>query len=142
MIKFIKHVWNERRDEILRIIKFSIVGIINTLVFASIFFAMYRIAELHYMIATTAAYALATVNSFFINRAWTFDSRDNSRKKFVKFVLINVLSAGINSLMMYLLVDKARFNVMVAQAVTILVTMCVNYIGNRLWTFRDTFAEG
>ena len=138
MISLIERLLKERHDEIIRIVRFAFVGVINTLVFALIFFAMFRIANVHYLISTTLAYALATVNSFLINRSWTFDSRANSKKKFVKFVFINVLSAGINSLLMYLFVDKACMNVIISQAVTILVTMCVNYVGNRLWTFRDT----
>jgi len=142
MIILVKRLLKERRAEIIRIVRFSIVGVINTLVFASIFYAMYRFAKIHYLISTTSAYALATINSFLINRTWTFDSRANSKKKFVKFVLINVLSAGINSLLMYLFVDKVGFNVLLSQAVTILVTMCVNYIGNRMWTFRDVCSEG
>ncbi len=127
----------EHRDELVRIIKFGLVGVVNTGVFFLFFFLFFNVIRINYLIATTFSYFIATVNSFLLNRRWTFESYGDSRKKFIKFVFVNVAAISVNSVMMFFLVDIIKFHPWFAQLLTICVTMCVNYLGNRFWTFYE-----
>lgn len=126
----------KHREEIRRMIRFGIVGVLNTGIFFVFFFLFLNILSINYLVATTLSYFIAIVNSFILNRNWTFASRGKFRKKFVKFVIVNIVAIIVNSLMMFLLVDLGGIHPWVAQVMTICVTMCVNYAGNRFWTFR------
>lgn len=128
---------DSHKEEIRKIVKFGIIGVINTLLFFTLFFLFFNIIKFHYLLATTISYFLAIINSFAFNKKWTFESNGNSRKEFIKFCFVNCIAIIVNSLVMFLLVDKIGLNPWFAQVLTICVTMCVNYLGNRLWTFVD-----
>jgi len=138
MQKFFIIFFNEQyRQEIVRIFKFGLVGIINTSVFFIFFFILFNLVKLHYLVATSVAYILATINSFIINRSWTFESYGDTNRKFVKFVFVNIASIIVNSVLMFIFVDLAHLHPWFSQLITICFTMCVNYLGNRFWTFYE-----
>lgn len=130
------HYFNIYKEEITRITRFCIVGLLNTTVFFLLFFLFFNIISLNYLLSSTIAYLLATVNSFMINRSWTFESYGEKNKKFIKFVIVNLVSIGVNSLMIFILVELFCLHPWLAQFLTICVTTCINYTGNRFWTFK------
>jgi putative flippase GtrA len=111
--------------------------IVNTSVFFVLFFLLFDLLHLHYLLSTTFAYIVATINSFMLNRSWTFESYGDSHKKFLKFFIVNVIAVMVNSISMFILVDIFSIHPWISQLFTICLTMCVNYVGNRFWTFTD-----
>ncbi|HOV08860.1 MAG TPA: GtrA family protein [Spirochaetota bacterium] len=127
----------QHREEFIRIFRFGIIGVLNTIVFFVLFFILFNVMKLHYLSATSIAYILATINSFVFNRSWTFESYGDTNRKFVKFFIVNILSIIVNSLSMFVLVDLIHLHPWLSQFITICFTMCVNYLGNRFWTFYE-----
>ena len=82
--------------------KFATVGLLNT----AIDFAILNILTIitgftvgvGLFVLNTISFTAATVNSYFFNKHWTFrdKSRDEEEKKFVQFLAISVVGAGIN----------------------------------------------
>ena len=58
--------------------KFLLVGVINTIVGTAIMFGLYNIAGCSYWVASAANYVLTSILSFFLNKYFTFRSRERS----------------------------------------------------------------
>lgn len=65
--------------------KFLLVGVINTLVGTAIMFGLYNIAGCSYWVASAANYVLTSILSFFLNKYFTFRSRERSVGQVVRF---------------------------------------------------------
>ena len=66
-----------------QIIKFSLVGVLNTLVGYGVFFiaSMY----INYLLALIIAHIVGVTHSFFWNKYWVFRSSKNKIREFLKF---------------------------------------------------------
>lgn len=56
--------------------KFLLVGVINTLVGTGIMFGLYNLASCSYWVSSAANYVLTSILSFFLNKHFTFQSRE------------------------------------------------------------------
>ena len=61
--------------------KFLLVGVINTLVGTAIMFGLYNIAGCSYWVASAANYVLTSILSFFLNKYFTFRSREREHRR-------------------------------------------------------------
>ncbi|MBP8083471.1 MAG: GtrA family protein [Spirochaetes bacterium] len=133
---------NKHKHEIVKIFRFCIVGFANTAVFSLLFYVLFNLLEVNYLIATTLSYFIATLNSFFLNRNWTFKQKSGNLSKLPKFILLNIFSASINSLSMFILVDHLHFPVWPSQVLTICLTLIINYTVNRFYIFKTNHSMG
>ncbi len=86
-------------------------------------------------VANVLAYFAGMVNSFWWNRSWTFRAHGGVIGQIGRFVVVNFVSLGLSTLVMFALVDRMGFPelaVWVPLAGLIVVT---NYIGFRHWAF-------
>ncbi|MCD2502889.1 GtrA family protein [Clostridium sp. NSJ-145] len=124
-------------SEIISIIKFGSVGVMNTLINWIIFFVLNKIG-IYYMIANIIAYSIATVNSYFWNSIWVFKYNNSSKlKSSIKFILLNLWGGSINTGLLYLLVDKLSIDKMISLVIVTGIVMIINYIVNKLWVFKS-----
>ena len=118
------------------VIRFAIVGIINTSVFYLSFIIFYNVG-INYLIASCLGYSIALVCSYFLNKIWTFRSRiPTTIILFFYFVVINLIALGSNLIALYYFVDYLRINVYISQIIAILFSMTINFIGYK-WIFND-----
>ena len=84
-----------------------------------------------------AAWIVAVVNNFVLNRHWTFDARDGrARFQAVRFVLVSLVAFGCSLLLLTLLVEGAGLAKVPAQALAVAASTPLNFLGNKLWSFR------
>ena len=73
--------------------RFILVGIINTLVGYGVMFGLYNLAGLHrlgdtgYWISSAANYVVGSIVSFFLNKHFTFRSREKGAKVVLRFAV-------------------------------------------------------
>src|SRR5262245_2517604 len=118
-----------------QLVKFCVVGavgyVINLVVYASLLSA-----DVHYLAAATCSFLIAVANNYTWNRVWTFhDRRAHIATQGMQFLLISVASLGANLLVLHLLIT-AGLGKLVAQAVAIVLVTPLNFVGNKLWSFR------
>ena len=73
-----------------KLIKFALVGVLNTIVGYAINFVALNIFHLNFMLAGALNYIPTSVMSFFLNKYFTFKSQGNLKKEAVRFAL-NIL---------------------------------------------------
>jgi putative flippase GtrA len=91
-----------------------------------------------YLFAATAAFLVATVVNYSINRRWAFADRSaQGGRVFLKFLVVAALGIGLNNLILGLLVQRAGWAILVAKLAATVVTTCTNFAANNLWSFRS-----
>lgn len=120
----------------MKLIKFCIVGAVNTLITLICFYFFNKILYINYMISTIAGYAIGMLNSYNLNKKWTFhDDDERLFSQFSKFIITNTISLGINILIMYILVDILNFESMLSQIFATGFSTISNYIGSKYLVF-------
>lgn len=127
-----------------KLIKFVLVGVVNTLVGMAIMFGLYNLAGCSYWVSSAANYILTSILSYILNKTFTFGNKDNVGSTAVRFAL--------NIAVCYLLaygIAKPAVNWMLSSASVSLRDNCsmfagmvlftgFNYIGQRFFAFRET----
>jgi putative flippase GtrA len=130
-----------------QLIKFSLVGVLNTLVDMGVFALLNTLLSVQIQIAQFFAYAAGVANSYFFNSRWTFQG-SKSKVEMVKFILLNLATALISVVVirffqniihidtLFGIVFNQKMNNFVAKVCTVVVTLAVNFIGSKFWVFR------
>ena len=122
-------------DDVIRFIKFGMVGVLNTLVNWIIFFIL-NLFGMYYILANIIAYTLGTINSYLWNTLWVFKYREKaSADTTIKFIILNLVGLGLNTGILYILVDLYNLNKFIGLVITTIIVMIINYVVNKLWVF-------
>lgn len=114
---------------------FCIVGASNTLI-TFVVLAILVKYNVHNLIATTIGYTCGILNGYLWSSKIVFRKKktiDNA----VKFTIVNLITIGVNLALMWILTEKKYIYVMWAQGITICFTMPLNFILNKIWTYRS-----
>lgn len=120
-----------------KFIKFCFVGVSNTAVTFCVFFVLSKILGLNYLFSSFVGYTFGVINSFILNKKWTFNDR-NSRfvLQFMRFSIVNIVSLGINLAIMYICVERFFISIVLAQIIATGFTTVVNYLGSKAIVFE------
>jgi putative flippase GtrA len=116
--------------------KFTVVGLIG---YAINLLGVYRPlihAGVHYLVAATCSFLVAVTCNYVLNRYWTFhDRRGGVASQGMRFFAVSLASLGANLLILHVLIrlGMGRFH---GQAVAIVLVTPLNFVGNKLWSFR------
>jgi len=117
--------------------KFGITGIINTAVDFAVYTCCLEILKFDIKLAQPAGQCAAVINSYFINKNWTFGKRKNYNiSEILKFLLINGGSIGINIIGVYIFHDIIGVNKYICKIPIAFATIIINYFGNKLFVFK------
>ena len=124
------------------LLRFLIVGVINTLVGCGTMFLLYNLAHCSYWLSSAANYIVGGVVSFFLNKYFTFRKTVWSWSEVIRFG-VNVavcwlLAYGLaKPLVLWALNGQT---VWLQENVAMLVGMCLytmlNYLGQRFFAFK------
>ena len=116
--------------------KFCIVGAIGYGVNLGVYVSLLRGAGLHYLPAAACSFVVAVTNNYTWNRHWTFrGQRGHVAYQGLRFLIVSVVALGANLGVLGLLVELGLGKV-AAQALAIILVTPLNFIGNKLWSFR------
>ena len=90
----------------------------------------------HYLVAAVCSFLVAVTNNYTWNRVWTFRrQRGHLGLQGARFFTVSVLALGANLVVLYALV-AASLGEVPAQAIAIVLVTPLNFVGNKLWSFR------
>jgi putative flippase GtrA len=120
-----------------QLIKFCAVGASGYVVNLSVFALCVEVLDLHHLVAATAAFIVAVTNNFWWNRHWTFRARGgHAAFQAARFFTVSVAAFLFAALVLELLVSVAELPELPSQAIAIVVATPLNFIGNKMWSFR------
>ena len=117
--------------------KFLLVGASGYIVNLAVFTFSIEVLDVHHIAAATLAFLVAVTNNFWWNRHWTFAARGgHAGFQAARFLTVSVTAFLIQVAMLEVLISVFDAPAVAAQALSLALAMPVNFIGNKLWSFR------
>jgi putative flippase GtrA len=122
----------------LQLVRFGIVGGIGFAVNLGVYALFVHPIGVDYHFAAVAAWLVAVINNFVLNRHWTFDARDGlARFQAIRFLVVSLAAFGVSLLLLTLFVEAGGIPKIPAQALAVATSTPLNFLGNKLWSFRS-----
>lgn len=117
--------------------KFLAVGMSGYVVNLAVFAFALKVLSVHHLLAATMAFCVAVLNNFWWNRHWTFGAGEgHAGFQAARFFTVSTMAFLIQITLLALLVDLADVQEIPAQAISLAAATPVNFVGNKLWSFR------
>ena len=124
------------RHNWVQLAKFCAVGGSGYAVNMAVYTFALDVLGLHYYVAATISFLVAVVNNYLWNRAWTFrEERGHFGYQGFRFFVVSTAVYAANILLLSLLIALGLGEI-VSQACAIVLVTPINFIGNKLWSFR------
>ena len=125
-----------RRQNWVQLLRFCLVGASGYLVNLAVFVALLEGLGFHYLLAATCSFLVAVTNNYAWNRLWTFrGQRGHVAYQGLRFLIVSLIALNANLLILHGLVQLGLPEVP-AQALAIILVTPLNFVGNKLWSFR------
>ena len=116
--------------------KFGCVGASGYIVNLAVYTLLLKKASLHYLAAATVSFVVAASWNYWWNRHWTFrEQRGSFTLQGARFFAVSGLVYFANLGVLTLLISFGLGKIL-AQAIAVLVVTPLNFLGNKLWSFR------
>jgi putative flippase GtrA len=120
----------------IQLAKFCAVGATGYVVNLVVYTLLLRGFDLHYLLAATGSFLVAVSNNYLWNRVWTFrHQRGHVAYQGLRFLIVSVAVYGANLLLLTLFVEAGAGKI-VGQAIAVVLVTPLNFLGNKLWSFR------
>lgn len=127
----------------IKLLKFLIVGVINTIFGAGIMFILYNVFQCSYWVSSLCNYIAGSILSFFLNKFFTFQNKTKSFKQIIFFALTVLVCylisyIGAKQFIYFLLKNQS---IKIRDNFAMFTGMCLytllNYIGQRFIVFKE-----
>jgi putative flippase GtrA len=115
--------------------KFCVVGgsgyVVNLAVYAALL-------GLGAHVAAAISFVISAANNYWWNRHWTFrGQRGHFALQGMRFFVVSIAALLVNQLWLLVFLDLVGLGKIVSQAIAIILVTPLNFIGNKLWSFRS-----
>lgn len=120
--------------------RFVVVGCANFVVSFTAFYLSYRYSPLdessgRAAVANVVAYAAGMLNSFVLNRVWTFRAEGQIAEHALKFVVLNALTLAASTAIVLVLVDWVGLPALAVWLPLTIAILTAHYLGMKHWAF-------
>jgi len=118
---------------------YLIVGALSTVLSIGIFIIFVSIINMHFVLANILSWTIGVIFSYCLNRLFVFHSIENKKtQEFIKFVASRVLSMGIDTFLMIVLVSLIMLDDVIAKLIVAIVIIILNYIMSKYVIFKKS----
>jgi dolichol-phosphate mannosyltransferase len=120
----------------MQLARFGVVGASGYVVNLVVYALLLKGLGVHYLLAAVGSFLVAVTNNYTWNRLWTFrHDRGHIGVQGARFLVVSLAALVANLVVLETLVQLG-VGELAAQAVAIVLVTPVNFVGNKLWTFR------
>jgi putative flippase GtrA len=117
-----------------QLFKFGVVGTSGYVVNLVVYTALLGIGAHK---AAAVSFVVAAANNYWWNRHWTFAGQKGSfALQGARFFVVSIAAFLVNQFWLFVFLDWLGMGKVVAQALAIILVMPLNFLGNKLWSFR------
>ena len=124
----------KRNHEFMR---FCLVGAVNTGVDFTVFAVLSNLGVLM-LVAQCVSYTCGVLNSFLLNRTWTFRGRGQSSGQLIRFLTLNLGTLTITYGLLVYFHTSLAWPLLVCKLLATAASLGDNYLGSRLWIFPQS----
>ncbi len=122
---------------ILKFLKFGVVGFSGVFVDFGVTYLFKEVIKINKYVSNALGFICAATSNYILNRIWTFESANaDVATEYGKFMLVSAIGLGINSLTLYILTDKLKWNFYLSKIFAIGAATLWNFFANLLFTFK------
>lgn len=126
----------------LQLVRFGLVGGVGFVINLAVYTLCVHGLSIDYHFAAVIAWLVAVANNFLLNRHWTFDAGDGrAHFQAIRFLVVSLVALVASQLLLTLLVELGGVAKVPAQALAVAGSMPLNFVGNKLWSFRSERAQ-
>jgi len=93
----------------------------------------------HKVLAACLAFIIANINSYVLNKYWTFTNKEKDHRiQYTKFLAVSLVGLGLNLLIFYSLIEFGLYD-LIAKIAPIPIILLWNFVINKIWTFKKKF---
>jgi putative flippase GtrA len=114
--------------------KFGLVGLSGYVVNLLVYAALLGIGAHK---AALISFVVSAANNYWWNRHWTFsEQKGHFAQQGLRFFVVALAALAVNQLWLLVFLDWLGWGKIVSQAIAIVLVMPLNFLGNKLWSFR------
>ena len=87
-------------------------------------------------LANALGFAVSVLSNYVVNRRWTFRSTASKRREMPRFYVVSITAYAVNALVFHLCRVRLELTPNLSQLIAIACVMPINFIFNKLWSFR------
>ena len=119
-----------------KFLRFCLVGLSGMAIDFSVTYLGKEKIKINKYVANSIGFLSAATSNFLLNKFWTFeDSNPDELLQYSKYLSFALIGLGINTLIIYLLVNKRNMNFYWAKLIAIGAVVLWNFIANYNFTF-------
>ena len=117
-----------------QIIKFAVVGGLAFVIDYALLYSLTEFMNIHYLISSIISFTVSVIFNYILSIKWVFDvNKKQGTKDFIIFVVLSTIGLGINSIIMYLMVDEMNIHYMLSKLVATFIVMVYNFITRKIF---------
>lgn len=119
----------------LEIIKFVIVGSINTFNYYVVYLLLLKVLNVQYLVSHITGFIVALIISYYLNCYFVYKVQPTLRK-FLQFPVTQLVNVGMQTLLLYIFVRFFHINSVIAPFAGLIITIPVTFILSK-YILRD-----
>ncbi len=134
------------RELVWQFIKFGLVGVSNTLISLGVYYLCVNLLDMHYQLANLLGFVISVTNAYYWNSRYVFKMGTHRTfgehlRTYAKTVTAYGGTYLLSTGLLWLWVDVVGISENIAPLINLCITIPLNFIINKLWTFRKKPAE-
>ena len=126
----------------LSLIKFALVGVVNTAI-DFIIYGLLTYFNVNYIAAQCLSYSAGVINSYLMNRKWTFEQKGKgSKREFFTFIGVNLITLMITSFLITVFYKWLGISLLMSKLFVTGISVGINYIGTKSFVFTKLTERG
>ena len=123
-----------RRHNWVQLVKFGVVGASGYVINLAVFSALLGWGA---HVAAAISFVISAASNYWWNRHWTFvGQKGNFALQGMRFYIVSAVAFAFNQLWLVVFIDWLHWREVLSQAIAIVLVTPLNFLGNKLWSFR------
>ncbi|HDI7409429.1 TPA: flippase GtxA [Staphylococcus aureus] len=118
------------------ILKFIIVGGINTLNYYVVYLLLLKLLHIEYMISHITGFIVAFVISYYLNCYFVYRVKPTWRK-FISFPITQIVNVSLQTVLLYVFVSWLNLPAEIAPFVGLIITIPITFVLSK-WILKDS----
>ena len=119
-----------------KVVNFAGIGVINTAIDMLVYFGLSFVMSGMLFVAQIISYTCGAVNSFFMNRYFTFKKHEAfDWHEMLRFVIVNLAVIGVTALLTWIFADNIGIHGLLVKLGVTAVSQVMNFLAYYFWVF-------
>lgn len=129
------NVVKNKRNLLLQILRFTLVGGSAFLVDAGLLFILKEFAGINYLISGAISFTASVIYNYVLSIKWVFDIKAHRDKtqEFIIFVLLSLIGLALNQFFMWLFVELFYIHYMISKVFATSIIMVYNFVTRKIF---------